>query len=256
MAATLAEGETVIENAAREPEVVDLADMLMKMGAKIEGAGTSTIRVQGVSKLHGVEHEIIADRIEAGTYMIAAAITGGEILVTGCVPEHLGRSDREDAAGGRRRDGGRSQRASRVRSNGNSARDRHHHGGISRLRHRSAGAVHGADDAGGRASPSSRRRSSRTASCTCRSWCAWARIFGSKAGRRSSPGNRNLTGAQVIASDLRASASLVLAALAAKGETVVDRVYHIDRGYENIEGKLSRVGARVKRIDDNHELTS
>jgi UDP-N-acetylglucosamine 1-carboxyvinyltransferase len=89
MAATLAEGETVIENAAREPEVVDLADMLLKMGAKIEGAGTSTIRVQGVSKLHGVEHEIIADRIEVGTYMIAAGITGGEILVRNCVPEHV-----------------------------------------------------------------------------------------------------------------------------------------------------------------------
>ena len=85
MAATLAEGETVIENAAREPEVVDLASMLLKMGAKIEGAGTSTIKVQGVSKLHGVEHEIIADRIEAGTFMIAAAITGGEILLSGCV---------------------------------------------------------------------------------------------------------------------------------------------------------------------------
>ena len=108
MAATLADGETVIENAAREPEVVDLADMLLKMGAKIEGAGTSTIRVQGVAKLHGAEHEIIADRIEAGTYMIAGAITGGEILVTGCVPEHLGALDHQDAAGRRRRHRGES----------------------------------------------------------------------------------------------------------------------------------------------------
>ena len=103
MAATLAEGETVIENAAREPEVVDLADMLLKMGAKIEGAGTSTIRVQGVAKLHGAEHAIIADRIEAGTYVIAAAITGGDFVVTDCDPEHLGALDRQAAAGGRRR---------------------------------------------------------------------------------------------------------------------------------------------------------
>src|SRR5579871_5920068 len=90
MAAVLASGETVIENAAREPEVVDLANLLLKMGAKIEGAGTSVIRIQGVSKLHGAEHEIIADRIEAGTFVIAGAITGGDLTVTGCVAEHLG----------------------------------------------------------------------------------------------------------------------------------------------------------------------
>ena len=89
MAAVLAQGETVIENAAREPEVVDLADMLIKMGAQIEGAGTSTVRVQGVSKLHGTEHTIIPDRIEAGTYVIAGAITGGNVVVSQCIPEHL-----------------------------------------------------------------------------------------------------------------------------------------------------------------------
>src|SRR5208283_3222467 len=89
-ASVLAEGESIIENAAREPEVVDLAAMLVKMGAKIEGAGTSLIRVQGVSKLHGVTHEIIADRIEAGTFVIAGAITGGDLKITGCIADHLG----------------------------------------------------------------------------------------------------------------------------------------------------------------------
>ena len=118
MAATLAEGETVIENAAREPEVVDLADMLVKMGAKIEGAGTSTIKVQGVTKLHGAEHEIIADRIEAGTYMIAAGMTGGEVLVIDCVPEHHGALISKDAAGRRRSDGRRRRDCVRVRWNG------------------------------------------------------------------------------------------------------------------------------------------
>ena len=90
MAAVLAKGETVLRNAAREPEVVDLADLLIKMGAKIEGAGTSTIRVQGVEQLGGAEHTIIADRIEAGTFLMAGAITGGDLTVTGCVPEHVG----------------------------------------------------------------------------------------------------------------------------------------------------------------------
>src|SRR5262249_9350716 len=90
MAAVLARGETVLRNAAREPEVVDLAQLLNKMGAQVEGAGTSTIRIQGVGKLHGAEHTIISDRIEAGTFLIAGAITGGDVTVTGCVPEHLG----------------------------------------------------------------------------------------------------------------------------------------------------------------------
>ncbi len=148
MAATFAEGETVIENAAREPEVVDLASMLVKMGAKIEGAGTSTIKVQGVSKLHGVEHEIIADRIEAGTYMIAAAITGGEILLSGCVSEHLaaliakmrqaGVDVTEEGATGLRVRSTGTLRATDITTE--------EHPGFA---YGSAGAVHGVDDAGG-----------------------------------------------------------------------------------------------------------
>ena len=138
----------MIGNAAREPEVQDLAALLNKMGARIEGAGTSTIRVQGVDKLHGAEHTIIADRIEAGTFLIAGAITRGDLVIADCVPEHL------DALAAKLRQAGAevSQRAAgalRVRATAKAARRRHHHRRISRLRHRSAGAVHGDDDAGG-----------------------------------------------------------------------------------------------------------
>ena len=148
MAAVLAKGETVLRNAAREPEVADLAELLSKMGAKIEGAGTSTIRIQGVERLHGAEHEIIADRIEAGTFLIAGAITGGDVTVTGCIPEHVERAGVETATGRGGGDAtGRRERAGARR--GAAALGGHHHGGIPRVRHRLAGAVHGADDAGG-----------------------------------------------------------------------------------------------------------
>lgn len=253
MAATLAEGETVIENAAREPEVVDLANMLLKMGAKIEGAGTSTIRVQGVSKLHGVEHEIIADRIEVGTYMIAAAITGGDILITGCVPEHLGALiSKMRQAGAEVTEEGT---AVRVRSNGQlrsvDITTEEYPGFATDLQAQYMALMTRADGISFITETIFENRFMHVQELVRMG--ANIRIEGRQA---IVAGNRNLTGAQVIASDLRASASLVLAALAAKGETVVDRVYHIDRGYENIEGKLSRVGARIKRVDDNHELTS
>jgi UDP-N-acetylglucosamine 1-carboxyvinyltransferase len=254
MAATLAQGETVIRNAAREPEVADLADMLMKMGAKIEGAGTSTIRVQGVSKLHGVEHEIIADRIEAGTYMIAAAITGGEVLVTGCVGEHLG------ALIAKMRQAGvdvteEGATAVRVRSNGKlRAADittEEYPGFATDLQAQYMALMTKANGISFITETIFENRFMHVQELVRMG--ANIRIEGRQA---IVAGNSKLTGAQVIASDLRASASLVVAALAAEGETVVDRVYHLDRGYENIEGKLSKVGARVKRIDDNHELTS
>jgi UDP-N-acetylglucosamine 1-carboxyvinyltransferase len=254
MAATLAQGETVIENAAREPEVVDLADMLLKMGARIEGAGTSTIRVQGVSKLHGVEHEIIADRIEVGTYMIAAAITGGEILITGCVPEHLGAltAKMRDAGIDVREEDGTSLR---VRADGTlravDITTEEYPGFATDLQAQYMALMTQADGISFITETIFENRFMHVQELVRMG--ANIRIEGRQA---IVAGNRNLTGAQVIASDLRASASLVLAALAAKGETVVDRVYHIDRGYENIEGKLSRVGARVRRIDDNHELSS
>ena len=254
MAATLADGETVIENAAREPEVVDLANLLLKMGAKIEGAGTSTIRVQGVAKLHGVEHEIISDRIEAGTYMIAAAVTGGEILVTGCVPEHVG------ALITKMRQAGvdvieESSTSVRVRSTGTlraiDIKTEEYPGFATDLQAQYMALMTCAEGISFITETIFENRFMHVQELVRMG--ANIRIEGRQA---IVAGKANLSGAQVIASDLRASASLVLAALAAKGETVVDRVYHIDRGYENIEGKLSRVGARVKRIDDNHELTS
>ena len=139
----------VIHNAAREPEVVDLAALLTKMGASIEGAGTSTIRVKGVAKLHGATHTIIPDRIEAGTFLIAGAITRGDLTVTGCEPEHLRAliAKLQQAGAEVTRTGARYAAGARGRE---AEERRHDHRGASRLRHRSAGAVHGADDAGRR----------------------------------------------------------------------------------------------------------
>jgi UDP-N-acetylglucosamine 1-carboxyvinyltransferase len=254
MAATLARGETVIENAAREPEVVDLADMLLKMGARIEGAGASTIRVQGVNKLHGVEHEIIADRIEAGTYIIAAAITGGELLIKDCVPEHVrALTDKLQMAGVDVAE--ESATSIRVRGNGKlravDVTTQEYPGFATDLQAQYMALMTQADGISFITETIFENRFMHVQELVRMG--ANIRIEGRQA---IVAGNRNLSGAQVIASDLRASASLVLAALAAAGETVVDRVYHIDRGYENIEGKLRQVGARIKRIDDNHEWTS
>ena len=179
MAATLAEGETILENCAREPEVVDLAALLNKMGAQIEGAGTHTIRVQGVRKLHGARHRIIPDRIEAGTFLVAGALTGGDLLVAGCEPLHL------DALLQKLEECGVTmtyQRRLRPRDRRRPAeRRRCYHRGISRLSHRHAGAIHGAGDPGRRHQSSSPKTSSRTASCTRRNWCAWGPTSRSKA---------------------------------------------------------------------------
>ncbi len=148
-AAVLAEGETVLENCALEPEVADLAELLVKMGAKIEGAGTSTIRIEGVEKLHGATHTIIPDRIEAGTFLVAGAIAGGEILVTHCEPAHLGSGDQQ--AEGMRRGNSLRRKTLAPRPRGKkSCRSGCDHRRISRLRHRHAGAIHGPGHAGAR----------------------------------------------------------------------------------------------------------
>ena len=247
MAAVLAEGETVMENCAREPEVTDLAHLLIKMGAKIEGHGSSTIRVQGVDKLHGAKHRIIPDRIEAATFIIAGALTGGDLNISGCDPAHLTALLQKLEEVG-----------VRLRTNGDS------------VRVMSDNPLKAADIATEEypGFPTD-AQAQYMALCTQAegSSVITENIFENRfmhvlelvrmganikvEGRRAIVrGKTQLSGAAVQASDLRASASLVLAALVADGETIIDRVYHIDRGYERIEEKLRAVGAQMKRIGE------
>ena len=245
MAATLADGETILENCACEPEVVDLIELLTKMGARIEGAGTRTIRVQGVDKLTGARHRIIPDRIEAGTFIIAAALTGGDVTVSACDPQHLGALlGKLDECG------------VKVASTTDS------------VRIVSGGPLKSADveteeypgfPTDMQAQYMALATQSEGASLVTENifenrfmhaqelvrMGASIKIDGRRAVVR---GKTPLSGAAVLASDLRASASLVLAALVADGETIIDRVYHIDRGYERIEEKLRAVGAQIRRI--------
>jgi UDP-N-acetylglucosamine 1-carboxyvinyltransferase len=247
MAAVLAKGETVLRNAAREPEVVDLADLLIKMGAKVEGAGTSTIRVEGVERLHGTEHAIIPDRIEAGTFLVAAAITGGDLAVTGCNPDHVGalvsklqqagvEVTQPDATTLRVRGGGR------VRSVDMTTEE--YPGFATDLQAQYMALMTQGDGIAIIVETIFENRFMHAQELARMG--ANIRLDGKQA---IVAGPRPLTGAGVIASDLRASASLVLGALVAKGETVIDRVYHIDRGYEKIEAKLARVGAKIRRVE-------
>lgn len=252
MAASLAEGTTIIHNAAMEPEIEDLAELLNKMGARIRGAGTETIQIDGVESLGGAEHTIIPDRIETGTFIVAAAITGGELEIKNCMPGHLTAVIAKLREAGveieeinpstllvKRNEGGLKARnittephprfptdmqaqymALMTQAEGTSVitetifENRFMHvGEMQRM---------GAD----------------------------IHVAGNTA---TVKGPAKLTGARVIASDLRASASLVLAALAAEGETTIDRVYHIDRGYETIVRKLRSVGADIERISENDD---
>lgn len=245
MAAVLARGETVIQNAAREPEVVDLAELLRKMGARIEGEGTSTIRVNGIGRLGGAEHSIIADRIEAGTFAIGAAITGGDVEVVNCVPEHLtalcaklrqaGVEVNEPRPGVLHVKRGESLRSVDIVTE-------EHPGFATDLQAQYMSLMTRAE---GIAIVSERIFENRFMHAPeLVRMGASIRIDGRQA---IVAGPRRLTGAHVMASDLRASASLVLAALVAEGETIVDRVYHMDRGYEKIESKLAGLGARIRR---------
>jgi UDP-N-acetylglucosamine 1-carboxyvinyltransferase len=220
MAAVLAKGETIIENAAREPEVVDTANLLMRMGAKIEGAGTSTIRVQGVTKLGGTQHTIIADRIEAGTFLIAGAIT----KVTETAPDTL-----------------------RVRVPGKlrhvDITTEEHPGFATDLQAQFMTLMTQAEGISFVTEKIFENRFMHAQELSRMG--ANIRLEGRQA---IVAGPTPLSGAQVIASDLRASASLVLAAMAAEGETEIDRVYHIDRGYDKIESKLNAAGAKIRRV--------
>jgi len=246
MAAVLAQGETVIRNAAREPEVQDLAALLNKMGAYVEGAGTSTIRVRGVGSLHGAEHTIIPDRIEAGTFLIAGAITHGDLLVSDFVPEHV------DALVLKMRQAGveiseeascalRVRVSSRLRATDISTEE--YPGFATDLQAQYMALMTLAEGISFITETIFENRFMHTQELARMG--ANIRVEGRQA---IVAGVAELTGAQVLASDLRASASLVLAGLVARGETLLDRVYHIDRGYERIEEKLARVGARIERV--------
>jgi len=247
MAATLAEGETVMQNCAREPEVADLANLLNKMGAKIEGAGSATIRVKGVSKLHGAKHRIIPDRIEAATFIIAGALTDGDLNVCGCDPAHLGALLQKLQEVGVKTN--HTSDAVRVEGNGNlKAADvitEEYPGFPTDLQ---AQYMVLATQAEGTSIITENIFENRFMhALEMVRMGANIKIEGRRAVVR---GKSPLSGAAVLASDLRASASLVLAALVAEGETIIDRVYHIDRGYEHIEEKLRGVGAQIRRIGE------
>ena len=247
MAATLAEGETIMQNCAREPEVADLAALLNKMGARIEGAGTSTIRVQGVTKLHGARHRIIPDRIEAGTFIIAAVLTAGDLNITGCDPQHLGALMAKLAEVGVKT----KQNSDSVRVMGDNpltACDmvtEEYPGFPTDMQAQFMALATQAEGTGIITENIFENRFMHAQELMRMG--ANIKIEGRRAIVR---GRSPLSAAAVLASDLRASASLVLAALVADGETIIDRVYHLDRGYENIEEKLRGVGAQIRRIGE------
>jgi len=246
MAAVLAQGETVINNAAREPEVQDLANLLIAMGAKIEGAGTSVIKVQGVEKLHGADHTIIPDRIEAGTFMLAGAISQGEVVVTGCNPEHVAALTAKMQQAGADVDQPQSD-VLRVRASARpkalDMKTEEYPGFATDLQAQYMAWMVTAHGISFITETIFENRYMHVSELIRMG--ANIRIEGRQA---IVAGEDKLMGAQVIASDLRASASLVLAALTAQGQTIIDRVYHIDRGYERIEEKLAAVGASIQRV--------
>jgi len=247
MAATLAEGETVMENCAREPEVSDLAALLGKMGAHIEGAGTSTIRIQGVEKLHGARHRIIPDRIEAATYILAGAMTGGDLMVHGCDPHHqTALLQKLEEVGVKFKANGESVRVmgdGPLKSSDMSTEE--YPGFPTDVQAQYMALMTQSEGTSVIVENIFENRFMHAQELVRMG--ANIKIEGRRAIVR---GRTPLSGAAVLASDLRASASLVLAALVAEGETIIDRVYHIDRGYERIEEKLRSVGAEMRRIGE------
>jgi UDP-N-acetylglucosamine 1-carboxyvinyltransferase len=247
MAATLAEGETLMENCAREPEVSDLAELLNKMGANIEGAGTSTIRIRGVSKLSGARHRIIPDRIEAGTFVIAGALTGGDLIVSNCEPGHLGSLLHQlEKCGVRFKTNGEFVRVlggGPLRAADLSTKE--YPGFPTDMQAQYMALATQADGTSVITENIFENRFMHAQELVRMG--ASIKVEGHRAVVR---GCTPLEGAAVQCSDLRASASLVIAALVAEGETILDRVYHIDRGYERIEEKLRSVGAQIRRIGE------
>ncbi|MGR3497954.1 MAG: UDP-N-acetylglucosamine 1-carboxyvinyltransferase [Limimaricola soesokkakensis] len=246
MAATLAKGTTLIENAAREPEIVDLARCLRAMGAQIEGEGSSTIEVQGVDRLHGATHQVVTDRIELGTYMLAPAFTGGEVECLGGKLELIGAFvEKLDMAG---IDVTETEAGLKVKLRGDRPC------AVDVITEPFPGF------------PTDLQAQMMAMLCTAQGTSRLEeKIFENRfmhapelvrmgarievhGGHATVTGVDKLKGAQVMATDLRASVSLILAGLAAEGETVVNRVYHLDRGYEHVEDKLGAVGARIERV--------
>jgi UDP-N-acetylglucosamine 1-carboxyvinyltransferase len=249
MAATLAWGRTTLYNAAREPEIADLAELLNKMGARVRGAGTSTIQIEGVAALGGAEHTIIPDRIETGTFIIAGAMTRGELEIKDCRPEHSA------ALIAKLRDAGvelHELNPSTLSVGGDmklTASDvttEPHPGFPTDMQAQYMALMTQAKGRSIIVETVFENRFMHTSELQRMG----ARIH-SDGSRATVHGVTKLTGAPVIASDLRASASLVLAGLVADGETIIDRVYHIDRGYEKIEAKLRAVGANIERIRES-----
>lgn len=246
MAAVLAEGETVIENAACEPEIVDLSKFLNSMGAKIEGAGGHNIRITGVDELHGTEHTVMPDRIEAGTYLTAAAMTGGEVTTTAVDEQHLGAVLEKLREAGAKIDSG----SDGIRLDMNGRRPK-------------AVQVHTMPFPG---FPTDMQAQITALNCIAEgTGLVRETIFESRFTHVQelqrmgadvrlednvvvTSGVERLSGASLMATDLRSSASLVLAGLVADGRTHVGRIYHIDRGYEAIEEKLNKLGARIRRV--------
>jgi UDP-N-acetylglucosamine 1-carboxyvinyltransferase len=245
MAAALAEGETVLDNAACEPEIGDLADLLRAMGARISGDGTRTIRIDGVQQLHGCKHRIIPDRIEAGTFAVAAAITRGDVEVADCLPEHLASLTTQLASTGAEVEVGRNF----VRVRGRDpiiSRDlttSPFPGFATDMQAQYMALMTQGDGSSVITETIFENRFMHALELIRMG--ADIRIDGRTAVVK---GGRPLSGANVLASDLRASASLVIAGLVAKGDTLIDRVYHLDRGYHKIEDKLAGLGARIVRI--------
>jgi UDP-N-acetylglucosamine 1-carboxyvinyltransferase len=255
MAAVLAKGKTTIHNAAQEPEIEDLAELLNKMGAKISGAGTSTIEIEGVDDLGGAEHSIIPDRIETGTFIIAAAITHGELEIAKCQPKHLGaviKKLREVGVEIEEKD--KSTLLVKRGSKDLKAKDattQPHPNFPTDMQAQYMALMTQAEGTSTVTETIFENRFMHVSELVRMG--ADIHISGNQAVVK---GKTDLMGAPVQASDLRASASLVLAGLAAKGETLIDRVYHIDRGYERIVRKLSSVGADIERITSGLAMTA
>ncbi len=245
MAAALAEGETVLENAAREPEIVDLANALIRMGATIEGAGTDIIRIQGVEKLHPLDYSVMPDRIETGTFVIAAAITGGTVTIKNCIPGHL------DAVLAKVAEAGADDKTgdSTIQVTGQrsikpvNVKTLEYPGFPTDMQAQIMSLMSLAEGTSVINETIFENRFTHVAEL--RRMGADIQTDGRTAIIKGVP---KLSAAPVMATDLRASASLILAGLAAEGETVISRIYHLDRGYDTIEQKLSALGADIKRV--------